>query len=78
MIAVRSIHEVVGGSVTIRLPVDFVAKRVEVIVLPIEEAQPESSRLQRLLLAAPTVSEVELDEFTQTREWMNRWQMNAF
>jgi len=73
MIAVRSIHEVVAGSVTIRLPVDFAAKRVEVIVLPIEEVQPKSSRLQRLLLAAPTVSEVELDEFAQTREWMNRW-----
>jgi hypothetical protein len=78
MIAVRSIHDVVGGSVTIRLPVDFAAKRVEVIVLPIEEVQPETLRLQRLLLAAPTVSEVELDEFAQTREWMNRWQMNAF
>jgi hypothetical protein len=78
MIAVRSIHEVVGGSVTIRLPADFAAKRVEVIVLPVEDAQPESSRLQRLLLAAPTVSEADLDAFAQTREWMNRWQMNEF
>ena len=78
MIAIRSIHEVVGGSVTIRLPLDFAAKRVEVIVLPVEEAQTKSSRLQRLLLAAPTISEAELDEFAQIREWMNRWQMNVF
>ena len=73
MIAVRSIHEVVAGSVTIRLPVDFAAKRVEVIILPVEEAQTKPSQLQRLLLAAPTISEAELDEFAQTREWMNRW-----
>jgi hypothetical protein len=75
MIAVRSIHEVVAGSVTIRLPPHFAAKRVEVIVLPIEEPQAEPTQLQRVLLAAPTISEAELQEFTQIREWMNQWQM---
>jgi hypothetical protein len=78
MIAVRSIHEVVAGSVTILLPVDFAAKHVEVIILPVEDAPAEWSRLQNLLLAAPTVSEADLQEFAQTREWMNQWQMNAF
>ena len=61
MIAVRRIHKVVAGSVTIRLPVDFAAKHVEVIVLPVKETQTKPSQLQRLLLAAPTISGAESD-----------------
>lgn len=34
MQAIREVHDVLGGMVTIRLPADFSAQRVEVIVLP--------------------------------------------
>jgi hypothetical protein len=34
MEAIRETHEVLGGTVTIRLPAGFAARRVEVIVLP--------------------------------------------
>ena len=73
MISDRSIDDVVDGSVTILPPLDFAVERVEVIILPAEEDRPEPSRLQRLLLAAPTVSEANLDAFAQTREWLNRF-----
>jgi hypothetical protein len=73
MISDRSIDEVVDGSETILLPLDFAAERVEVIILPAEEDRPEPSWLQRLLLAAPTVSEADLAAFAQTREWLNRF-----
>lgn len=33
MEAIREMHDVLGGSVTIRLPASFAARRVEVIVL---------------------------------------------
>ena len=73
MISDRSIDEVVDGSETILLPLDFAAERVEVIILPAEEDRPKPSWLQRLLLAAPTVSEADLAAFAQTREWLNRF-----
>jgi hypothetical protein len=41
MQAIREVHDVLGGLVTIRLPADFSAKRVEVIVLP---AAPTADR----------------------------------
>ena len=72
MIAVRSIQEVIAGAVTIKLPAHFAGKRVEVIVLHVEEDEQEPERLQRLLLAAPTLSDDELQEFAQVRDWMNR------
>ena len=55
MIAVRSIQEVIAGAVTMNLPAHFAGKRVEVIVLPVEEDDHEPGQLQRLLLAAPAV-----------------------
>ena len=73
MISDQSIDEAVDGGVTILPPLDFAAERVEMIILPAGEDRPEPSRLQRLLLAAPTVSEADLDAFAQTREWMNRF-----
>lgn len=48
MQAIREVHDVLGGSITIRLPADFSAKRVEVIVLPAPataERTPEALRM---------------------------------
>ena len=72
MIAVRSIQEVIAGAVTIKLPAHFAGKRVEVIVLPVEKDEQEPGQLQRLLLAAPTLTDDELQGFAQVRDWMNR------
>ena len=78
MIAVRSIQEVIAGAVTIKLPAHFAGKRVEVIILPVEEDEQELGELQRLLLAAPTLSDDELQEFAQVRDWMNQWIVSEF
>lgn len=78
MIAVRSVQEVKDGAVTVHLPLHFADKRVEVIILPLEEDDSEPAQLQRLLLTAPTMSEDELQEFARAREWMNQWAVNGF
>jgi hypothetical protein len=78
MIAIRQIEQVVTDTVTIRLPTHFAARRVEVIVLPLEEDKPEQEQIQRLLLTAPISSENDLQGFTQVREWMNQWTVSAF
>ncbi|OGA99041.1 MAG: hypothetical protein A3E25_02805 [Burkholderiales bacterium RIFCSPHIGHO2_12_FULL_69_20] len=38
MQAIREVHDVLGGIITIRLPAGFSAQRVEVIVLPADPA----------------------------------------
>lgn len=78
MIAVRSVQEVIAGAVTVKLPAHFVARRVEVIVLPMEEDEPGPARLEDLLLAAPTLTDEELKSFAEIREWMNQWTVSEF
>ena len=78
MIAVRRIQDVIAGAVTIRLPAHFSAKRVEVIILPVDEDEQETGQLQRLLLTAPTMSEDDLREFDQVRNWMSQWTIDEF
>lgn len=72
MNAVRQIQEVVADTVTIRLPAHFSARRVDVIVFPVAEDEQVSRQLQGLLLTAPTLSEDDLQRFTQVREWMSQ------
>ena len=73
MFAVRSIQDVIVDSVTVKLPAGFAGKRVEVIVLPLEDNEQQPERLESLLLTAPTLSEPDLQAFGQVREWMNQW-----
>lgn len=78
MIAIRSVEDVIAGAVTIKLPAHFTGKRVEVIVLSVDENDQEPQQLERLLLAAPTLSEDDLQGFAQVREWMNQWTVSEF
>lgn len=78
MIAIRQIQEVKSGAVTVALPVDFHAKRVEIIILPIEEFNNGAQNLQDLLLAAPTLTDDELQGYEKVREWMSQWNVNDF
>lgn len=78
MLAVRRVQNVIDGAVTVQLPTHFTAKRVEVIVLPIETTEDEPVSLQDLLLTAPVASEDELQEFLHVREWMNEWTVHEF
>lgn len=79
MIAIREIHDVTAGSVLVRLPTNFPTKRVEVIILPVEEETlTRRQRLQALLLAGPVVSEDELNSYEAVQEWMKQWQPPSF
>jgi hypothetical protein len=59
-----------------RIEIDYRAK--EVIALPVTEGGTKSEQLERLLLAAPTLSEDELQSYAQVREWMNQWTVSEF
>jgi hypothetical protein len=78
MIAIRQIQKVKSGAVTVILPPDFDAKQVEIIILPIDEVSGGTQNLQDLLLAAPTLTDDELQEFGKVREWMSQWNVNDF
>ena len=45
----------------------------DVIALSETEGRTKSEQLEHLLLAAPTLSDEELQGFDQVREWMNHW-----
>ena len=78
MSAIRQIQEVTAGAVTIMLPAGFSAKRVEIIVLPLEDTASDAPDFQELLLQAPTLTDQEVQEFEQVRAWMNQWTVNEF
>lgn len=82
MFAIRQIQAVTSGVVTIALPATFQAKRVEIIVLPIDdldnEMQEPFQALQSTLLAAPTLTYDELSQHENVREWMNQWRAIDF
>lgn len=75
--AIRSLQDVIAGAVTVKLPTHFTGKRVEVIILPVEEGSTEA-QLPRLLLTAPTLSEDDLKGYLQVRDWMVQWNVNEF
>ncbi len=78
MTAIRQIHKVTSGAVTVTLPPDFHAKEVEIIILPIDDGNGKKQHLQNVLLAAPTLTEDELRRYEEVREWMNQWSAKDF
>jgi hypothetical protein len=66
------------GVLTIQLPEDFWDKDLEVIVLYPEEQQKNEQNLKELLLQAPTLTDEELKNFNDVREWMNKWRVKEF
>ncbi len=78
MIAIRQIQKVKSGAVIIALPPEFDTKQVEIIVLPMDDVNEGAQNLQDLLLAAPTLTDDEIQEFDKAREWMNQWNVNGF
>ena len=48
MQAIRTIQNVSGSTLTIQLPADFHATRVEVIILPVEDERPIQERLPEI------------------------------
>jgi len=78
MKAIRKIEDVKSGSVTIDLPADFHAKKVEIIILAVEDSGNGRKSLQDLLLEAPTLTQDELQEYQNVRDWMSQWNVKEF
>ncbi|RMH94050.1 MAG: hypothetical protein D6681_13530 [Calditrichaeota bacterium] len=78
MIALRRIEEVKSGSITIKLPPDFLAKKVEIIILPFDDFKDRKQKLLDLLLEAPTLTEEEVQEYRRVREWITQWNIKEF
>ena len=78
MIAIRKIQDVKSGEIKVHLPDDFHAKKVEIIILPVDEAPKEGQNLQELLLDAPTLTDTDIKEYGIIRDRMNEWKIEEF
>lgn len=78
MDAIRKIAEVMSGSVKIDLPSDFQARKVEITIRAIEEPENGKETLKDLLIAAPTLTDDELQKYNDVRESMSKWQVQEF
>jgi len=54
------------------------AKQVEVIILPVEETRTNNQKIRELLLQAPTLTNDEVENYNQVRDWMNSWKVKEF
>ena len=77
MNVIRKIEDVKSGSIKIDLPDDFHAKRVEIIISPVEDSE-NGQRLSDLLLEAPTLTDNELREYSRVRDQMSQWNVKEF
>ena len=77
MNVIRRIEDVKSGSIKIDLPDDFHAKRVEIIILPVENSE-NGQGLPELLLEAPTLTDNELHEYNRVRDQMSQWNVKEF
>lgn len=78
MNALRKIQKVTSGSAVIEIPPELDTKYVEIIVVPIEDTSSSNQNLREILLAAPTLTEDEVEEYQRIRNWMSIWNVNGF
>ena len=78
MVALRQIQDVKANKLVLNLPLDFKAGRVEVIILPIEDALKPVSGLNKILLSAPTLSKKDLHPLEHNRKWIEKWDVREF
>jgi len=78
MTVITKIVDGQSGSIKIDLPPEFHNKKVEIIILPIEESKNSGQSLQELLLAAPTLSDAELQEYDDVRTSIEKWIIRGF
>ena len=73
MQAIKQYTEVINGSIHINLPKDFTAKRVELIILSIDDNQVDSSDFQQFLLNSPEMTDEEFEAIQEKRRHLNQW-----
>lgn len=75
---IKTIEDVKSSSITINLPADFNAKKVEITIKPIDQTEDSKPLLKDLLLEAPTLTDEEAQEYKDVRNWMNKWSVEEF
>lgn len=70
---VRQYADVVNGFIHIKLPKNFDAKRVELTIIPLDDATTELSSFQQFLLDSPEMSDDEFQTIQNKREHLNQW-----
>jgi hypothetical protein len=73
MQAIKQYTEVINGSIHINLPKDFTAKRVELIILSVDDTDTDSSEFQRFLLNSPEMTDEEFQAIQEKRRHLNQW-----
>lgn len=73
MQAIKQYTEVINGSIHINLPKDFTAKRVELIILSIDDDHTDSSDFQQFLLNSPEMTDEEFEAIQEKRRHINQW-----
>jgi hypothetical protein len=73
MQAIKQYTEVINGSIHIDLPKDFTAKRVELIILSIDDDHADSSDFQQFLLNSSEMTDEEFEAIQEKRRHLNQW-----
>lgn len=73
MQAIKQYTEVINGSIHVNLPKDFTAKRVELIILAVDDNNPDTNNFQKLLLDSPEMTDEEYQAIQEKRRHLNQW-----
>ena len=73
MQAIKQYTEVINGSIHVSLPENFTEKRVELIILSIDEDNTDSSNFRQFLLESPEMMDEEFEAIQEKRRHLNQW-----
>lgn len=73
MQAIRQYTAVIDGSIHVKLPPNFTAKRVELIILSADDNEVASGDFQRFLLDSPEMTDEEFETIEEKRRHLNQW-----
>ena len=73
MQAIKQYTEVINGSIHVSLPENFTAKRVELIILFIDEDNMDFSNFQQFLLESPEMTDEEFEAIQEKKRHLNQW-----
>jgi hypothetical protein len=73
MQAIKQYTEVINGSIHVNLPKDFTAKRVELLILAVDDNNPDTGNFQKLLLDSPEMTDEEYQAIQEKRRHLKQW-----
>ena len=73
MQVIKQYIDVINGSIHVNLPMDFTAKRVELIILSVEDKETDNEAFQQFLLDSPEMTDEELLAIEEKRQHLKQW-----